>query len=35
MDKKYEELLVLLSEMLSENNKEDAIEEIKKEIENL
>ena len=33
MDKKYEELLVLISEMLIE--KEEMIEEIKKEIDTL
>ena len=35
MDKKYQELLVLLSEELSEGNKEELIEELKKEIDNL
>jgi len=35
MDNKYQELLVLLSEELSEGNKEELIEELKKEIDNL
>ena len=35
MDKKYEEALVLLSEMLSEGNKEEVIEELKREIDTL
>lgn len=35
MENKYEELLVLISEMLSEGNKEAEIEELKKELNNL
>lgn len=35
MANKYEELLVLISEMLSEGNKEAEIEELKKELNNL
>lgn len=35
MENKYEELLVLISEMLSEGNKEAEIEELRKELNNL
>ena len=35
MENKYEELLVLLSELLSEENKEAEVEAIKKELDNL
>lgn len=35
METKYEELLVLLSELLSEGNQEETIEKINKEIDNL
>ena len=35
METKYEEVLVLLSEMLSEGNKEEVIEELKREIDTL
>ena len=35
METKYEEILVLLSELLTEENQEETIEKIKKEIDNL
>ena len=35
MDTKYEELLVLISELLSKGDQEETIEKIKKEIDNL
>lgn len=35
MDTKYEELLVLISELLSKEDQEETIEKIKKEIDNL
>jgi hypothetical protein len=35
MENKYEELLVLISELLTEENHEETIKEINKEIDNL
>lgn len=35
MENKYEELLVLISELLTEENQEETIKEINKEIDNL
>ena len=35
MKNKYDEVLVLLSELLSDNNKEEVIEKLEKEINSL
>lgn len=35
METKYEELLALISEQLTEKNQEELIEKLKKEIDNL